>query len=42
MMMIESTDALIDMQGEEIRDGMGKTGEVDSHGEEIDENRLVK
>ena len=41
MMMIENTDALIDMLVE-IEDGMDETGEVDSHGEEIEENHLVK
>ena len=41
MMMIENTDALIDIPIEEIEDEMGGTGEVDN-GEEIEENRLVK
>ena len=42
MMMIENADGLIDILIEEIEDGMGGTGEVDSHGEEIEENHLVK
>ena len=42
MMMIEITNGLIDMMMEEIEDGTGETGEVDSRGEEIEENHLVK
>ena len=38
MMMIEIVDGLT----EEIEDGMGRTGEVDSGREEIEENHLVK
>ena len=42
MMMIENMDALIDTLIEEIEDGMGANGEEDSHGEDIEESRLVK
>ena len=42
MMMIEIADGLINMLVGEIEEGMDETGEVDSRGEETEENHIVK
>ena len=42
MMMIQNTDALIDIMVGGIEDGMGETWEVDILEVEMEENHLVK
>ncbi len=42
MMMIKHADDLTNITTEEIEVGMIETGEIDVHGEEMEEDRLVK